>query len=334
MKVEWLLLALIVIFGILSFLILRPYLNYIIFAAILVFITYPIYKKIKIKLGKATSALILIICMILIVIIPSFYISTILFLEARDVFQNLGAVEFEKLKNLEESISSRTGIGLNITKKIGEATTDLSVAAISYIATNIPKLTKAITNLFIGFTVMLFTMFYLYVDGERIARRMKELLPLEEKYRNQFFRQAYSITEALFLGIFLVALIQGLIAGIGYFLFGVPNPIFWGIATATVALIPVLGAPWAYVPLSLYLMYKGSLLAGIGLLLYGIIIVSQIDNIIRPKFVRMKTGIGIHPLTVILGVIGGIVLFGVVGLIIGPLILALFLELLAIYRKR
>lgn len=331
MKIEWPLLALLIILGFLSFLILKPYLSYIIFAVILVFLTHPLYRKIQIKLrSKSASALILIISLMLIIIIPYVYISTLLFLEARNVFYRLATVELVKLEDLEETLSEKIGIELDIAEKIRTAVVNLGTTVIAYI----PKLAMVAANLFIGFTLMFFTMFYLYLDGEKITKRVRELIPLKEKYKDQLFEKTYNLTRALFLGIFLVALVQSLVAGIGYFLFGVPNPIFWGVATALVAIIPILGPPWVYVPLSIYLMYKGSLLAGVALLLYGIVIVSQIDNIVRPKFVRMKTGIDIHPLTIILGVIGGVTLFGMVGFIIGPLILALFLELLSFYRKR
>jgi len=333
MKAEWILLVLLIIFGFFSFLILKPYLSYIIFAIILIFFTYPLYKKIQIKLrNKSLSAIILIISMLLIVIVPSFYISTTLLSQTRDVLQSLGSVELEKLKNFEERISSTVGIKLNVAEKISEAVTDLSTTAVSYIVGNIPKVTKAVANIFIGFTIMVFTMFYLYVDGDRIVSRLKELIPLEEKYRNHFFNRTYSIVKALFLGIFLIALVQGVVATIGYFIFKVPSPIFWGVVTTIFASIPILGPPWIYIPLSLYLLYKGSLFGFVGLLLYGVIIVSQIDNFIRPRFVGRR--VGIHPLTIILGVIGGVVFFGFPGFIMGPLILALFLELLAAYRKR
>ena len=335
MRMELLFLILLILAGVLSFLILKPFINYIIFAIILVFLTYPLYKKILGKLrNKSLSALILIVIMILIVIIPSFYISTTLFLETRNVLQGLGEVEFENLGKMEDDIHSMTGMELNIIEDIKKITTNLSGAAISFIMENMPKLTKIVVNLFIGLTIMFFSMFYFYVDGERISNRMRELIPIEKKYRKHFFEQAYKITQGLFLGIFFVALVQGSIAGIGYLIFGVPNPIFWGVVTILVAMIPVLGTPWVYVPISLYMMFNGNLFAGIGLLLYGIIIVSQIDNIIRPRFVRMASGVAIHPLIIILGVIGGILLFGLVGVIIGPLVLAFFIELLEIYRKR
>lgn len=334
MKTQLFFLVLIIIFGFLSFLVLKPYLNYIIFAAILVFLTYPIYKKLKLKLGrKSLSAIILIALMILIVFIPIFYISTTLFFETRNVFQGLSSFEFSKLQNLENKISNLTGMKLNVTEDIQSISINLGETAVSYVMNNIPQLTKTVANIFIGFTVMIFSMFYLYVDGENIKNQLIEMFPFKKKYRTQFFSQIYKINQALFLGIFLTALIQGIIAGIGYFLFHVPNPVFWAFVTIIISIIPMLGAPWVYVPLSLYLVYNGSLLAAIGLFLYCLILVSQLDNFIRPRIVRISSGSSIHPLIIILGVIGGVAIFGFAGVIIGPLILTFSVEILKIYKK-
>jgi predicted PurR-regulated permease PerM len=334
MKTSLFFLVLIIIFGFLSFLILKPYLSYIIFAAILVFLTYPIYKKFKLKLRrKSLSAIILIILMILIVLIPIFYISTTLFFQTRNVLQGLSSFNFDKLENLEQKIYGLTGMRLNVTEDVQNVSIKLGETAVSYIMNSIPQLTKTVASIFIGFTIMIFSMFYFYVDGERIKDRLVEMFPFEKKYRKEFFNRIYKINQSLFLGIFLIALIQGIIAGIGYFLFQVPNPMFWAFITTIISIIPMLGAPWIYVPLSLYLMYNGSLIAGIGLFLYCLIFVSQSDNFIRPKIVRISSGDSIHPLTIILGVIGGVAVFGFTGVIIGPLILAFLMELLKIYNK-
>ena len=119
MKVDWIFLGLIILFGILSLLILKPFINYIIFALVLVFLTYPLYKRLvgKVK-NKSFAALLLIIGMFLIVIIPFFYISTTLFLETSDVLQQLSAVEFENLEQFEDDVHSWTGLELSITDDI------------------------------------------------------------------------------------------------------------------------------------------------------------------------------------------------------------------------
>lgn len=120
-----------------------------------------------------------------------------------------------------------------------------------------------------------------------------------------------------------------MVAGIGFYLFGIPNATFWGFVIAVFALIPVVGPPVVYIPASVILIYQGDFLKGAGLLAYGILIVTNIENFVRPKLVRMQSNI--HPLVVILGVVGGLSFMGLSGIIIGPLILTLFMETFQTY---
>ncbi len=322
MKTEIFLLILVAVFGFLAFLIFRPYLNYIFFAVILVFVTFPLYKKLKSKLkSRILSASILLICMLLILVIPSFFITFKLFIQVKEIFTNLQVTQLEAIG---EKISTFTGI--NVKENIA----NLSSNIISYVVSNIFKLTRAVANLLIGLFIMMFTMFYLYLDGERIAGEIKRMMPLSKKYQDYLFNKTYQVMQAILLGIFFTAIMQGFFGGIGFYLFGISNSLFWGFVMMFFSLIPFLGPHFIYIPASLFLMYKGNIWTGIVLLIYGIIIVSNLDNLIRPRIVRIKAKI--HPLTVILGVIGGISLFGIVGMVLGPLILALFIELVKVYN--
>lgn len=321
MRIETSLLVLVAVFAFLIFLMLRSYLTYIIFSAILVLVSFPLYKKLKSKLkNRHLSAIILIISMLLLVIVPTFFLSLKLFTQAKDIFTNI-EISGEKIS---EKIYSLAGVDVKENIKL------LTSNIVSFTITNIFALTKTVTKLFIGLFIMLFTMFYLYIDSENITGKIKKLIPLNEKHTNYLITHTYNITQALLIGIFFTALLQGMFGGIGFFLFGIHNALFWGFVMAFLSLIPFLGPHFVYIPASIFLMFKGNFLAGIGLLIYGIIVVSNLDNIIRPRIVRFRAKI--HPLIVILGVIGGIALMGISGMIIGPLILALFLELVKVYN--
>lgn len=322
MKTSTLAIIFLVILGLLSFWIIMPYLSYIFFAAIIVFISFPLYKKLRSKLkNKALTASIIIACIFILFIIPIFFMIFEMFVQVKDIFTNLQVVHLE---NIAEKISSFVGFN------VSDSLTNFSSNIISYVVSNIFKLTRAVANLFIGLFIMVFTMFYLYVDGEIITSKIKKMIPAGKKYQDYIINHAYQVMQALLLGIFATAFIQGIFGGIGFVIFGMPNAIFWGFVLAFASLIPFLGAHIVYIPASIYLMYKGNVLAGTGLLIYSIIVVSNLDNFIRPKIVR--TRIKIHPLVVILGIIGGIAVFGVVGMILGPLVLSLFLEMLNIYK--
>jgi predicted PurR-regulated permease PerM len=320
MKEELFLIILVAVFGLLAFLVLKPYLNYIIFSVILVIVSFPLYKKLKSKLNRYVSAIILIVFILLLVIVPTIFVSFKLFQQVRDVFSSIQP----NIEKISDKLYLLTGIDVK------ENIKPLSSNIVSYVLTNIFTLTKAISKLFIGVFILLFAMFYLYIDGERILEWMKKVTPLNKKCQYYLFNHANQITQALIIGIFFTALIQGVLGGIGFFLFGIHNAIFWGVIIMFVSIIPFLGAHFVYIPASLFLMYEGNILAGIGLLVYSIIVVSNLDNLIRPRIVRFK--VKIHPLIIILGVVGGIAFMGISGIILGPLILALFLELVKVYN--
>jgi predicted PurR-regulated permease PerM len=313
----------------LSLLIIKPYLNYILFAVILSYITYPIYVKIKSNLkNKTASALIVILLIILIVLIPLLSIISQIIFQARNIFVDLGSFQLGKLKIFEEKISNYAGVNLDITDRLTGWTTNLTSNAISYLLTHMLNITKKVADLFVGFGIMLFSMFYFYVDGERIVNRVKDLIPLEERYKLHLFKEMNSFTKALFVGIFLIAIAHGIVGGLGFYIFGIPHALFWGFVMTIFALLPI-GVTFIWVPGVIYLFLKGSLFGAVGLLLYGIFMLNFIDYWLRPKIVRF--GVKIHPLTIVYGVIGGVVFFGFIGLILGPLIIALFLELLEVY---
>jgi len=320
MKEGLFLIIVVAVFCLLAFLVLKPYLDYIIFSAILVLVSFPLYKKLKSKLNRHVSAIIIIVFILLLVVVPTIFVSFELFQQARGVFSSMQP----NIEKISEKLYLLTGIDLKENIKL------LTSNIVSYVLTNIFTLTKVVSRIFIGVFILLFTMFYLYIDGERIVEWIKKLMPLNKKRQQHLFNHANQITQALILGIFFTALIQGILGGLGFFIFGIHNAIFWGVVMMFLSIIPFLGPYFVYVPASLFLMYKGNILAGIGLLVYSIILVSNLDNLIRSRIVRFK--VKIHPLIIILGVVGGIAFMGISGIILGPLILALFLELVKVYN--
>jgi predicted PurR-regulated permease PerM len=140
----------------------------------------------------------------------------------------------------------------------------------------------------------------------------------------------------MIMGQIVVGIIQGILAGIGFLILGVPNPVLWGSLTALISIIPLLGAVLVWLPIDVYLFVNAFLSNGeywraIALLLYGSLVVSTIDNFLKPKIVGDRANI--HPLVILFGILGGIQLFGIPGILIGPLVLTLFDLVMEIYRK-
>jgi predicted PurR-regulated permease PerM len=199
---------------------------------------------------------------------------------------------------------------------------------INYTTTFILKVPKLILDFFI----LLFVIFYALKDGKPAVDKMFKAVPLKEHNKEHLRNKMSKVTAALLYGIIVVGILQGLVAMIGLYIFNVPSPLLWGLVMIILSILPFVGAWMVWLPAALFKIFGGDFSNGFGLVIFGTLIVGTIDNIIRPKLVGVRAKI--HPLTVLLGVVGGIMFFGFMGVILGPLILELCLTFLSIYREK
>ncbi|MBI5220586.1 MAG: AI-2E family transporter [Candidatus Liptonbacteria bacterium] len=187
------------------------------------------------------------------------------------------------------------------------------------------------TQFVFGFVLMLIALYYCFKDGARLARGVVELCPLAPDHTRRILERLRQTVVSVVLGSLVVALVQGILAGIGFTLFGLPQAAIWGLVTVAAALLPVLGTPIVTVPASLYLIWTGNLVNGVGLLAWSLLIVALIDNVLRPFIIRR--GVDLHPLFILLGVLGGITFFGPAGFLLGPIAVAFLFVLLDLYPE-
>lgn len=178
---------------------------------------------------------------------------------------------------------------------------------------------------------MFFVLFYSFKEGENIKQIIKDYLPINEKYKEGLINKFKETVNAITYGLIITSIIQGFVGAIGLTIFGVSNPILWGLVMAFLAMVPLLGTGLVWFPAAIYKIYNGDLFNGIGLLLFGALIVSTIDNFLRPKLISKKSNI--HPVVIMLGLFGGLALFGAVGIILGPFLLAIMILFFDIYKK-
>jgi predicted PurR-regulated permease PerM len=182
------------------------------------------------------------------------------------------------------------------------------------------------------FFVVFFVFFYSLRDGEKAVEYVKSMAPFEKDVQEKFFKKFEEVTYSVLYGQVVVGIIQGVLAGIGFFIFGVPNAILLTLIAIIAGIIPFLGAWLVWVPVDIYLFLGGNTTSGIWLLIYGSTIVSLLDNLLRPILISRKTQI--NSAIIIVGMIGGLMGYGILGLIIGPLVLAYVLLVLELYRKK
>ena len=200
-----------------------------------------------------------------------------------------------------------------------------------YITGVLPVLLGATFNTLTAIAILYFILYFMLVNGRELEARLYEYIPLKDENVLRLGNEFRKLVIANAVGIPLIAIIQGVISLVGYFIFGVPEPLFWFAVTCFTAMLPVVGAAAVYVPMGVYLIAAGNTWQGIGVLIYGFAVVGTSDNIFR--FMLAKKIGDVHPLITVFGVLIGVNLFGFIGLIFGPLLISMFILLLEIYSN-
>jgi predicted PurR-regulated permease PerM len=199
------------------------------------------------------------------------------------------------------------------------------------ISGGIPKLLSATFNILGTIFFMFFILYFMLVNGKKMETSIYEHIPLKDENAEMLGKEVKNMVLSNAVGIPVIAVLQGVVALIGYLIIGVKEPWFWFVVTCITAMIPVVGAALAYIPLAIIFFANGDTGKGIFMLIYGFGVIGTVDNIFR--FTLAKKIGNIHPLVTVFGVIIGISLFGFIGLIFGPLLISLFLLLLKIYSN-
>lgn len=208
----------------------------------------------------------------------------------------------------------------------------IDVSAISsWLSNNLQSFAGSTFNVFIAIGLMYFILFYLFTDRRMIQNSVGGYIPVSKENLKVIGKEILAMVRSNALGIPLVAIVQGIVALIGFLIFGVEDPFFWFIIVAVGSMIPFVGTLIGIIPVFILELSTGNTFQAWGILIYGLVVVGSADNIIR-LYVLKKLD-NVHPLITLVGVIVGVPLFGFIGLIFGPLLISLFLVLLSIYRK-
>lgn len=194
-----------------------------------------------------------------------------------------------------------------------------------------PRMLTTTARVLVQAILMLVFMFGFFAEGQNIYDNVMELSPLASSHKSIFSREIRLMISATLAGTFVTGLVQGLFIGVGLAVAGISQPAMWGMVAVVMSFIPIIGAACVYVTAAAVLFVVGDTTAAIGILLFGFIVVSSVDNVVKPLVIRGK--VRVHPILVLVSLLGGIKLFGPVGLIFGPVLLAVLLAALRIYRR-
>ncbi len=322
------LVALFIIF-ILVVWILKPFVNILAFAVIVAVLFHPVYKLLLGKLKNSSLASLLTILIILAAVaLPLWLFGQLIFNEIVQLFNKYRSGYYVFDQN-----QLTAGLPVQLQDFITKFNQDISswVGQLSSRAfTSLTFVLSNVAGFIVAFFMFIFIVYYLLKDGHKIRSAMMDISPMASKQENILIDKIVTAVNGVVKGSFLVALSQGVVATIGFYIFGIPEPLLWGAFTVVVALVPTVGTSLSLIPAVIYLVIIGNTSQAIGLAIWGAVAVGLLDNFLGPKLVGRSTKL--HPVLVLLAVIGGIQFFGILGFLIGPIIMAIFVAMIDMYR--
>lgn len=275
---------------------------------------------IKKKWGKTLTAYLFIFASLILIAVPIYFSIQLLTHKVSTL-----------LNNPTEIIANAKVVGKKIETLIGiPLLTDANLNALQKKATTIlPTILNSSANILSNFAIMFFLLYFLLKNGRAAERFLERFIPLKDQNIELLSTETKSMVKANAIGIPVLAFIQGIVAAIGYSIFGVKDVMLWGFLTGVCSMIPIVGTAIIWVPLTAYFFAINNNTSGIGLLIYSLVLITNIDYVARLTI--LKKLIDVHPLITIFGVIIGISLFGFWGVIFGPLLISYFIVLVRIY---
>ena len=341
----------VVFFGLLSIallwvavVIVRPFITAILLGAILVILTFPTYKKLCTRMNGRTTraAIVMLVAITLLVVIPFTIIGILLVQQANTVFERLQSVDTQQMLHRID-LASRLGWIKRFVPNFDPSSLSaekLILPAVrlvpAWVAGHGAKVVGGIAGLLLEFALVLLAAFFFYVEGDAIVEEAAILSPLPPQYDQEFATKLKDVIDATFRGQVASALAQGVATGIGLAITRVPGSAFWGAVATILGLLPMVGAAVIWVPAAIYLFIAASMgqrpyWEPIVLAVWGMVVVSTVDNIVRPWVMKGEAKLPAIPL--LFAVLGGLQAFGFVGLVIGPLVFSLLTTIIDIYKR-
>jgi predicted PurR-regulated permease PerM len=316
--------VIILMLGILLFMELQSFLPALLGAITLYILMHKwmLYLTEKRKWHKAWTAILLMVLSFIVILLPVALLANLLRSKVTYAIEHSAELTVA-LKKIVSSMEQRFDIVIASESNINKLGNS--------IAQSLPKILGATFNTLTTIFFMYFILYFMLVNGKKMETVLYEYIPLKDENMSRLGLEVNRMVVSNALGIPVIALAQGIVALIGYLIIGVPEPFFWFGVTCIAAMLPVVGAALAYVPIAIIFFANGQNWQGIALLIFGFGIIGTMDNVLR--FTLLKRLGDVHPLTTVFGVIIGLNLFGFIGLIFGPLLISLFMLLLKIYSN-
>jgi predicted PurR-regulated permease PerM len=317
------------------FYVLRDFIMPVILAAVFSALSFPIYEGFLARVKKPViSALLTLLSLLLVLVLPLIAVGTLAYQEAVGFFTHTNLEEWRKrtetlaqgLHDRFPSLFQRVNPG-SLTKMAIDHLQD----AFQFMLKHSADISLSVANNLLSFFLMLFVMFYFYIDGKRILEKLIVWSPLKDEYERVLIEKFVSVSKGTLKGILVIGLIQGFLGGLIFWAVGMTSPVFLGVLMVFASIVPAVGSAAIWGPSALVLLIEGRWIAAIILVAFASLGIGSVDNVVRPRLVGKD--IKMHDLLVLLSTLGGLGLFGLPGFILGPVTAAMFLAIWNIYEE-
>ncbi len=331
----WLLLLTSIAFGIIVW----PYFGAVLWGVIAAILFLPVQRRLTRAMGgrAGLAAIVTVVLTVLLVIVPLMLIASSLVLEATTLYENIqsGQVDLGQiLRSVFDGIPAwikerLAALDLTSLDAIRDRLSETFTQFLQVLVSRALIVGQSTLEFFVGIGVMLYLLFFLLRDGAGLTRRIKRAIPLRPRQRDALLEKFAVVVRATVRGSLLVAAAQGALGGLIFWLLGIHAPVLWGVLMAFLALLPLVGSGLVWAPVAIYLLVSGSVLKGLILIAFGMLVIGLVDNLLRPYLVGKSTRIPDY--VVLISTLGGISVFGLNGFVIGPMIAAMFIAVWDIF---
>jgi predicted PurR-regulated permease PerM len=311
-----------VVFLLLTILLVWPVFPYVVLGMVLAYLLHPLERRLQRVIPSAgVRAGLLTLLTTLLILLPLVY-------AAQRVTRELAsAAQLSRMRQLIED--ARLWLESHQAQVLATGLAEAVEQGQNFLLSNIPNLFGSVFHIALGIFVCLFVFYYFTKEGADIWQALVDAIPLPQRMKAIIHQGVAGLLRGIFYGQLITAIVQGIVGGIGLLIFQVPQPFLLTVLMMVFAFLPVVGATMVWAPAGILKLMAGQTFDGLGMLLWGAVLVMNIDNIIKPRLIAAHSRV--HPLVILIGMIGGIEVFGFIGLLVGPVIFGIFLQLVQFF---
>lgn len=315
----------------------RPFLGVLAWAVVLVIVFHPVHQRLATRIKRrGLRAFVSCLLVVIIIVLPLVVLTTVVAQELAKVIPNLPSQTSDLLNSPTSPVAKISGwlqgrFGIDTVSSKAFVVDQLKQSSDWLLGSSLNLMGNIVSGIVRAFFV-LFTMYYLFKDGDKIVDKLPAALPLSKAQSEVIIVRTKEVVSASVYGVVAIAAIQGFLGGTAFWALGIPSPLLWAVLMAFICMIPLAGSFLVWLPLSIYLIATGHWTKAIILIVWGALVISTIDNFLRPKLVGGQTKL--HELLVFFSVLGGLSVFGLLGIVLGPVVLAITLGLLKTFQLR